>query len=135
MTPSYSRVTGNQRGKMPKGGIRSTSWKPTWKHGATKTIRVPIALAEQILQIAKLLDEGHPICLYSLVTGNSEDVFLLDAQTKAIAASALSTALEMKRTAMLKELKKHTRANNSLIEQWRDEIEALQRAIIALNSD
>ena len=120
---------------MPKGGLRSTSWKPTWKHGPTKTIRVPIALAEQILQIAKLLDEGHLISLYNLVTGNSEDVFLLDAQTKAIAASALSTALEMKRIAMLKESKKHTRANNSLIEQWRDEIEALQQAIIALNSD
>ncbi|AFZ11277.1 hypothetical protein Cri9333_2894 [Crinalium epipsammum PCC 9333] len=119
---------------MPKGGLRSTSWKPTWKHGATKTIRVPIALAEQILQIAKLLDEGHNISLSSPVTDNKEQISLLDAQTKAIAASALSTALSMKRIAMLKESKKHTRANNSLIEQWRDEIEALQRAIEVIDS-
>ena len=91
---------------MPKGGVRSTSWKPTWKHGATKTIRVPIALAEQILQIAKILDEGHNISLNSLVTDNSEQASLLDAQTKVIAASALSTALSMKRIAMTKEDRK-----------------------------
>ena len=119
---------------MPKGGLRSTSWKPTWKHGATKTIRVPIALAEQILQIAKLLDEDHNICLDSLVTDNNEQASLLDAQAKEIAASALSTVLEMKRIAMTKESKKHTRANNSLIKQWRYEIEALQRAIEAIDS-
>jgi len=112
---------------MPKGGLRSTSWKPTWKHGATKTIRVPRALAEQILQIAKLLDEGHNINFSSdsLVTDNSQQISLLDAQTKAITASALSTALSMKRIAMTKESKKRRRANNSLIEQWRYEIEAL----------
>ena len=101
---------------MPKGGLRSTSWKPTWKHGATKTIRVPIRLADQILQLAKLLDEGHNICFYSLVTGNIEHLPLLDAQSKVIAAEALSTALEMKRIAMTKELKKRSRANNFLIE-------------------
>ena len=112
----------------------STSWKPTWKHGATKTIRVPIALAEQILQIAKLLDEGHNISLNNLVTDNKEQISLLDAQTKVIAASALSTALSMKRIAMTKESKKHSKATNSLIEQWRYEIEALHRAIKAIDS-
>ena len=119
---------------MPKGGLRSTSWKPTWKHGATKTIRVPIALAEQILQLAKLLDEEHNINISSnsLVTRKIEYEPLLDAQTKAMVACALSTVLEMKRIAMTKESKKHTRANNSLIEQWRDEIEALQKAIEAI---
>ena len=123
-------------GKMPKGGLRSTSWKPTWKHGATKTIRVPIKLAEQILQLAKLLDEGHDINISSnsLVTRNSEYVPLLDAQTKVIAKEALSTALSRKRIAMTKELKKHSKATNSLIEQWRYEIEALQKAIKAIDS-
>ena len=120
--------------RVPKGGLTSTSWKPTWKHGATKTIRVPIALAEQILQIAKLLDEGHNISLNNLVTDNKEQISLLDAQTKVIAASALSTALSMKRIAMTKESKKHRRANNFLIEQWGYEIEALQRAIKAIDS-
>ena len=31
-------------------------YKPTWKHGKTKTIRVPIALADQILEYGYQLD-------------------------------------------------------------------------------
>lgn len=43
---------------MPRGGRREgAGGKPTWKNGKTKTIRVPIALAEEILRIAKQLDE------------------------------------------------------------------------------
>lgn len=41
---------------MGKGGRRSTSWAPGWRKGSTKTIRVPIALAEQILVFARALD-------------------------------------------------------------------------------
>jgi hypothetical protein len=33
-------------------------YKPTWKHGKTKTIRVPIALADQILEYGYQLDGG-----------------------------------------------------------------------------
>lgn len=43
---------------MPRGGRRSgAGGKPTWRHGKTKTIRVPDVLAEKILQIARVLDE------------------------------------------------------------------------------
>lgn len=43
---------------MPRGGKREgAGGKPTWKNGKTKTIRVPIVLAEEILRIAKELDE------------------------------------------------------------------------------
>ena len=45
---------------MPRGGRRSTTWKPTWKHGKTRTIRVPIVLADSILNLARILDEGFP---------------------------------------------------------------------------
>lgn len=34
---------------------------PKWKHGKTRTIRVPIALADQILDYAHQLDEGKAI--------------------------------------------------------------------------
>jgi hypothetical protein len=51
-----------------------------------------------------------------------------------IAKEALSTALSMKRIAMTKESKKHSKATNSLIEQWRYEIEALQKAIKTIDS-
>ena len=52
---------------MPRGGIRprridgSTDHllKPKWKQGRTRTIRVPVALAEQLLEIAHKLDSGE----------------------------------------------------------------------------
>lgn len=47
---------------MPRGGRREgAGGKPTWRHGRTKPVRVPEALAEQILEIARILDEeGDP---------------------------------------------------------------------------
>ena len=38
-----------------------TSYKPTWVHGTTKTIRVPIVLADQILEYARILDNDEAI--------------------------------------------------------------------------
>ena len=35
-----------------------TSYKPKWKLGKTQTIRVPIAIAKQVLKIAHQIDEG-----------------------------------------------------------------------------
>lgn len=43
---------------MPRGGKRpGAGGKPTWKHGKTKTIRVPIALADEVISFARKLDE------------------------------------------------------------------------------
>jgi hypothetical protein len=48
--------------KMPRGGVRSNSGaKGKWKHGKTKSIRVPEALTEQILEYARNLDESDII--------------------------------------------------------------------------
>lgn len=47
---------------MPgKGGRRSTTWSSTWNHGETKTIRVPIALSQAILDLARAVDEGKTV--------------------------------------------------------------------------
>lgn len=44
---------------MPRGGQREGSGsKSGWKHGKTKVIRVPEALADQIIEYARKLDEG-----------------------------------------------------------------------------
>lgn len=44
---------------MPRGGKRpGAGGQFKWRHGKTKTIRVPEVLAEQILEFAKKLDEG-----------------------------------------------------------------------------
>ena len=46
-------------GTMAKGGRREGAGaKPSWKHGKTKTIRVPIVLADEILAIARELDNN-----------------------------------------------------------------------------
>ena len=36
-----------------------SSYKPKWKSGKTKTIRVPKAIAEQVLEIAHSIDEDN----------------------------------------------------------------------------
>ena len=56
---------------MPRGRIRprridgSTDHllKPKWKSGQTRTIRVPVVLAEQLLEIAHKLDSGESLDL------------------------------------------------------------------------
>lgn len=44
-----------------RGGKRSTSYTPTWKNGKTRTIRVPVALADEALRVVRELDEGRLI--------------------------------------------------------------------------
>jgi hypothetical protein len=47
----------SQGQNMPRGGYREGSGgKPKWIHGKTKTIRVPEALAEKIIEYARKLD-------------------------------------------------------------------------------
>lgn len=47
---------------MPRGGRRpGAGGKPEWIHGKTKVIRVPEALADKILVIARMLDEGKSL--------------------------------------------------------------------------
>lgn len=59
---------------MARGGYREGSGGvSTWRHGKTKTIRVPEALAVQILEIARELDEGKMLvpqreCIIDSVT-------------------------------------------------------------------
>lgn len=44
---------------MARGGRREgAGGRPAWNYGKTKPVRVPIALADKILEIAKILDEG-----------------------------------------------------------------------------
>jgi hypothetical protein len=45
---------------MPRGGARENSGrKPKWNLGETKAIRVPVAIADTILEIARRLDDGE----------------------------------------------------------------------------
>jgi predicted RNase H-like HicB family nuclease len=45
---------------MPRGGARENSGrKPKWNLGETKAIRVPVAIADTIMEIARRIDEGE----------------------------------------------------------------------------
>lgn len=45
---------------MPRGGSRPGAGAPgAWLHGKTQTIRVPTALADRLLTIARGLDRGE----------------------------------------------------------------------------
>jgi hypothetical protein len=53
---------------MPRGGRRSTTWGAEWKSGKTTVIRVPESLVEELLRLARILDEGGALS----VTGKNE---------------------------------------------------------------
>jgi hypothetical protein len=42
---------------MPRGGRRNGTPKPSWNAGKTTVVRVPIALKDTILNIARAFDE------------------------------------------------------------------------------
>lgn len=47
---------------MARGGYRKNAGrKNNWKHGKTKSIRVPVVLADEILEVAHKIDEGIKI--------------------------------------------------------------------------
>lgn len=49
-----------QRNIMARGGKREgAGGKPSWRNGKTKAVRVPVALADRILEIARVLDESE----------------------------------------------------------------------------
>lgn len=65
----------------PKGNPATLEkYEAKWKHGKTRTIRVPIALADEILDYAHQLDEGKAI------TTQDQDKKLYEALTQVIAA-------------------------------------------------
>lgn len=59
---------------MGKGGRRSTTWNPAWNLGKTKVIRVPEVIAEQLMEIARHLDDGQNCLLQDKNTSNNSHV-------------------------------------------------------------
>ena len=119
---------------MSRGGRRSTTWKPTWKHGKTRTIRVPIVLADSILNLARILDEGKEVSEDRLVTGNTEEkanptnsldtdnrdewVEKLDPFDVSASIEAFTTAISMKQIAISKESKKGVKETIGIRSQY-----------------
>ncbi len=59
-----------------RGGYRKNAGrKSDWKHPATKSIRVPPAIADQVLDIAKQIDNVGGIGGIDLIAESKESIF------------------------------------------------------------
>jgi hypothetical protein len=71
--------------RVAKDGSLDHLIKPKWKSGKTRTIRVPIALADQLLAIARRLDDGETFeLLQDKAPGNSTKEKAIAILTEAI---------------------------------------------------
>ena len=59
-----------------RGGYRKNAGrKSDWKHPATKSIRVPPAIADQVLDIAKQIDNADGVGGIDLIAESNESIF------------------------------------------------------------
>lgn len=87
---------------MARGGVRlNAGAKPKWRHGKTKTIRVPEVLVPQILEYSKQLD----------TEGNIENV----AQSKTVPGIPGTRLLIIDNTLNLSNISIHRFENRSFI--------------------
>jgi len=64
---------------MPRGGRRDgAGGSSTWNQGKTKTIRVPIALADQLLEVARAMDNGEVFTANSSVIESVTESKVID---------------------------------------------------------
>lgn len=79
--------TGESAMPNPKGNPASLKqYATTWKNGKTRTIRVPIALADEILDYARQLDNGKAIATQEVIATQDQDKKLNETLTQVISA-------------------------------------------------
>ncbi|BAZ50500.1 hypothetical protein NIES4103_31160 [Nostoc sp. NIES-4103] len=82
---------------MSKGGATSTTWPSgsSWSSGDTKVIRVPVAIADEVLAWARLRDSGKAV-----LHGNTDD-------GQEIIVKAIAAYIELRRCS--RHANQHTR--------------------------
>ena len=71
------------KSKCGRGGARpGAGGGCRWKHGRTKLVRLPVALLDQILEVARYMDQNEgrlpPSAPPVIVSGNSPYIFSLE---------------------------------------------------------
>lgn len=75
----------------PNGHLETLQpWQGQWRSGKTRTIRVPIALADRVLAHARQLDENHVTQVNEVAEVVSEVVAVLEAIASSPSAAKLS---------------------------------------------
>ena len=100
---------------MGRGGRRSTTFSPGWKHGKTRTIRVPVALADKLLDVAREFDEGQD---FAATQAKDEEIRQLKDQLGELIIQILEMQKELDskkldQGAMLTALKRYIKSQQS----------------------
>ena len=100
-----------------RGGYRQGSGvKPAWKHGKTKVIRVPEVLADEVLKIARVLDDDG---FFEPVTSSK----VLDLSGISLKAFNGKTFVSLESLVLLGyELKPNALAENIIAELYKSQI-------------
>lgn len=69
--------------------------KPTWASGKTKVIRVPELLADQLLEIARILDKGGSVSVVPLLDDKSSKEKVIDLSGISIQQSKGAIAIHL----------------------------------------
>ncbi len=63
----------------PKGNKETlTPYQPKWRSGKTRTIRVPIAIADEVLEAARAIDEGKKFAVEEASNTDTSDTNNID---------------------------------------------------------
>jgi|SRR6476646_2469918 len=82
----------------PKGNLETLKpYQAKWNSGATRTIRVPVVLADQVLEYAHNLDSGESLTQVNQVIGSKGINVAGESLTQVI--QILTEALELKANA------------------------------------
>lgn len=82
----------------PKGNVASLKpYQSKWNSGETKTIRVPVVLADQVLDYARKLDNGETVS--QVIQVDSTKPYKLEDETLSQVIQMLSEALALKANA------------------------------------
>lgn len=77
---------------MPRGGKRiGAGSKSKWLHGETTTVRVPLALADRVIEIAKGLDQG----LSFIESNEAKKMAIIDYDTQSIDYDTESKVIDL----------------------------------------
>ncbi len=105
--------------------IKNSQFKAAWQSGPTRTIRVPISLADATLEYARQLDQGIEPRDTSEISNSETDIATIEARDTAIESSnqVATKASEPRDTSNLQAELEDSKAKN---QTWREAFKELE---------
>jgi len=87
----------------PKGNPETLkSFKPKWRSGKTRTIRVPIAITDKVLEAARLIDQGKSLSSDTSGIDDNYSLTITGDKTELIASIEKASAISSNRGGQIK---------------------------------